>query len=173
MGEWLSAWWKFCSVLLEVDPISLISSSGSAIPLSLHRVSETKYKITESNNKDHAEIHAFIVCFLNRLLMCISPCLFTVGVETHTHSTLQRSGCGHTSHFHEPTRAEGPGRMKRLTKGVSISLPSSPILPRQADIVPAHSCSRFTGGLKFKQCGDVHTAHLPHYEQLGVRRSST
>lgn len=61
--------------------------------------------------------------------------------------------------------------MNRLTKGVSISLPSSPILPRQADIVPAHSCSRFTGGFIFKQSGDVQTAHLPHYEQLGARRS--
>ncbi|KAM6943421.1 protein TANC1-like [Xenentodon cancila] len=31
----------------------------------------------------------------------------------------------------------------RLTKGVSISLPSSPLLPRQADIFPSQSCIRF------------------------------
>uniref|UniRef100_A0A4W6D016 Tetratricopeptide repeat, ankyrin repeat and coiled-coil containing 1a n=1 Tax=Lates calcarifer TaxID=8187 RepID=A0A4W6D016_LATCA len=33
-----------------------------------------------------------------------------------------------------------------LTKGVSISLPSSPLLPRQANIVPSQSCIKFPGG---------------------------
>uniref|UniRef100_H3CVQ8 Tetratricopeptide repeat, ankyrin repeat and coiled-coil containing 1 n=1 Tax=Tetraodon nigroviridis TaxID=99883 RepID=H3CVQ8_TETNG len=35
-----------------------------------------------------------------------------------------------------------------LTKGVSISLPSSPLFPRQADIVPSQSCIRFTAVAK-------------------------
>lgn len=48
--------------------------------------------------------------------------------------------------FQEHGYPEGPGKMMRLTKGVSISLPSSPLLPRQADIIPSQSCIRFTGG---------------------------
>lgn len=48
--------------------------------------------------------------------------------------------------FQEHGCQEGPGKMMRLTKGVSISLPSSPLLPRQADIIPSQSCIRFTGG---------------------------
>ncbi|KAE8297457.1 Protein TANC1 Tetratricopeptide repeat, ankyrin repeat and coiled-coil domain-containing protein 1 [Larimichthys crocea] len=35
---------------------------------------------------------------------------------------------------------ESPVKLKRLTKGVSISLPSSPLLPRQANIAPSQSC---------------------------------
>lgn len=50
------------------------------------------------------------------------------------------------SRFQQHGYPEGPGKMSRLTKGVSISLPSSPLLPRQADIVPSQSCIRFTGG---------------------------
>uniref|UniRef100_A0A8C6LKW7 Tetratricopeptide repeat, ankyrin repeat and coiled-coil containing 1 n=1 Tax=Nothobranchius furzeri TaxID=105023 RepID=A0A8C6LKW7_NOTFU len=36
-----------------------------------------------------------------------------------------------------------------LTKGVSVSLPSSPILPRQTDIASSQSCLRFPGGLRY------------------------
>lgn len=39
-----------------------------------------------------------------------------------------------------------PRRPKRLTKGVSISLPSSPLLPHQSDMVASQSCVRFAGG---------------------------
>uniref|UniRef100_A0A8C5N9S9 Protein TANC1-like n=1 Tax=Gouania willdenowi TaxID=441366 RepID=A0A8C5N9S9_GOUWI len=35
--------------------------------------------------------------------------------------------------------------MVSLTKGVSISLPSSPLLPRQSDVIPSHSCMKFPG----------------------------
>uniref|UniRef100_A0A7N6F8D1 Tetratricopeptide repeat, ankyrin repeat and coiled-coil containing 1a n=1 Tax=Anabas testudineus TaxID=64144 RepID=A0A7N6F8D1_ANATE len=46
--------------------------------------------------------------------------------------------CGYT---------ENPVKLMRLTKGVSISLPSSPLLPRQTNVVPSHSCMKFPGGL--------------------------
>nr|XP_061796505.1 protein TANC1-like [Nerophis lumbriciformis] len=41
---------------------------------------------------------------------------------------------------------------KQLTKGLSISLPSSPMLPRHDDIVPSHSCAQFP---------DIHVEPLP------------
>uniref|UniRef100_A0A3B4VF38 Tetratricopeptide repeat, ankyrin repeat and coiled-coil containing 1a n=1 Tax=Seriola dumerili TaxID=41447 RepID=A0A3B4VF38_SERDU len=65
--------------------------------------------------------------------------------EVYTHSTLQRGGGGRARHFkeHDSSYTE---KLRRLTKGVSISLPSSPLLPRQANIVPSQSCIKFPGG---------------------------
>ncbi|XP_077478350.1 protein TANC1-like [Stigmatopora argus] len=34
---------------------------------------------------------------------------------------------------------------KTLTRGLSVSLPSSPLLPRHDDVVPSHSCAGFPG----------------------------
>lgn len=174
IGEWLGAWWKCCSLFVRGWCYLFNQFLWHCHPTITPPGVPDKIKKKKKESKYHAGLHSFIVCFLSRLFMFVSPRLFILGCEIHTHSTLQRTGRGHTSHFHERICAEGPGRMKRLTKGVSISLPSSPILPRQADIVPAHSCSRFTGGLKFKQCGgDVQMAHSPHCEQLGRRRCGT
>ncbi|XP_020493540.1 protein TANC1 isoform X2 [Labrus bergylta] len=64
--------------------------------------------------------------------------------------TLQREGAGHATHFHDRNSGytQSPANRKRLTKGVSISLPSSPLLPRPADVVPSQSCIRFTGRVR-------------------------
>ncbi|XP_022623962.1 protein TANC1-like [Seriola dumerili] len=69
------------------------------------------------------------------------------GGEVYTHSTLQRGGGGRARHFkeHDSSYTE---KLRRLTKGVSISLPSSPLLPRQANIVPSQSCIKFPGRVK-------------------------
>uniref|UniRef100_A0A3B4EVM7 Protein TANC1-like n=1 Tax=Pundamilia nyererei TaxID=303518 RepID=A0A3B4EVM7_9CICH len=58
----------------------------------------------------------------------------------------RHSGSGQrASHFqdHDGGCTKNSAKQKRLTKGVSISLPSSPLLPHQADIVPSQSCSKF------------------------------
>uniref|UniRef100_A0A667Y0N1 Tetratricopeptide repeat, ankyrin repeat and coiled-coil containing 1a n=1 Tax=Myripristis murdjan TaxID=586833 RepID=A0A667Y0N1_9TELE len=52
-------------------------------------------------------------------------------------------------------RVEKPGKLKRLTKGVSISLPSSPLLPRQSYIVPSPSCIKSPGGAPHGQCQPI------------------
>ncbi|KAM7405947.1 hypothetical protein PAMP_000357 [Pampus punctatissimus] len=66
------------------------------------------------------------------------------GVEVYTHSTLQRGSGRRAAHLQDhDTYTESPVKVKRLTKGVSISLPSSPLLPRQANIVPSQSCIKF------------------------------
>ncbi|XP_067442060.1 protein TANC1-like [Thunnus thynnus] len=66
------------------------------------------------------------------------------GVEVYTHSTLQSSSGRRAAHLQDhDDYTESPVKLKRLTKGVSISLPSSPLLPRQADIVPSQSCIKF------------------------------
>ncbi|GAA6219607.1 protein TANC1-like [Lates japonicus] len=72
------------------------------------------------------------------------------GGEVHTHSTLQRGSRGCATHLqeHESSYTESPVKRSRLTKGVSISLPSSPLLPRQANIVPSQSCIKFPGRVK-------------------------
>uniref|UniRef100_A0A3Q1IJC4 Tetratricopeptide repeat, ankyrin repeat and coiled-coil containing 1a n=1 Tax=Anabas testudineus TaxID=64144 RepID=A0A3Q1IJC4_ANATE len=49
--------------------------------------------------------------------------------------------------FRDSGYTENPVKLMRLTKGVSISLPSSPLLPRQTNVVPSHSCMKFPGGL--------------------------
>ncbi|XP_070687933.1 protein TANC1-like [Pempheris klunzingeri] len=66
------------------------------------------------------------------------------------HSTLQRGSGGRATHLqdHDSGYTESPSKLMRLTKGVSISLPSSPLLPRQADIVPSQSCIKFTGRVR-------------------------
>uniref|UniRef100_A0A3Q4N2D8 Tetratricopeptide repeat, ankyrin repeat and coiled-coil containing 1a n=1 Tax=Neolamprologus brichardi TaxID=32507 RepID=A0A3Q4N2D8_NEOBR len=61
----------------------------------------------------------------------------------------RHSGSGQrASHFQDRDGGctKNSAKQKRLTKGVSISLPSSPLLPHQADIVPSQSCSKFPGG---------------------------
>ncbi|XP_073320788.1 protein TANC1-like [Pagrus major] len=72
------------------------------------------------------------------------------GGEVYTHSTLQRSSGRHATRFqdHDSGYTDSPVKLMRLTKGVSISLPSSPLLPRQADIVPSQSCVKFTGRVR-------------------------
>ncbi|KAM7424362.1 hypothetical protein PAMA_000621 [Pampus argenteus] len=66
------------------------------------------------------------------------------GVEVYTHSTLQRGSGRRAAHLQDhDTYTDSPVKVKRLTKGVSISLPSSPLLPRQANIVPSQSCIKF------------------------------
>ncbi|XP_059202722.1 protein TANC1-like [Centropristis striata] len=64
------------------------------------------------------------------------------GVEVFTHSTLQRGGGGRPDR--DSRNAASPVKRGRLTKGASISLPSSPLLPREADIAPSQSCIKFT-----------------------------
>nr|XP_046247189.1 protein TANC1-like isoform X2 [Scatophagus argus] len=68
------------------------------------------------------------------------------GGEVSTHSTLRRGSGGRVAHLQDRDSGytESPVKLMRLTKGVSISLPSSPLLPRQADIVPSPSCMKFT-----------------------------
>ncbi|XP_041641080.1 protein TANC1-like [Cheilinus undulatus] len=70
--------------------------------------------------------------------------------QRHQGGTLQREGGGRAAHFHDHIRCynESPGNRRRLTKGVSISLPSSPLLPRPSDVVPSQSCIRFTGRVR-------------------------
>ncbi|XP_076011431.1 protein TANC1-like [Genypterus blacodes] len=67
--------------------------------------------------------------------------------EIYTHSTLQRSSGGRATHTQE--RASGhtdkSNKTKRLTKGASISLPSSPLLPRQSYIVSSQSYIKSPG----------------------------
>ncbi|XP_074470601.1 protein TANC1-like [Sebastes fasciatus] len=72
------------------------------------------------------------------------------GSEVYTHSTLQKGSGGRATHFRDPDSGytESPVKLRRLTKGASISLPSSPLLPRQADIVPSQSCIKFTGRVR-------------------------
>lgn len=93
-------------------------------------------------------------CFFN-YNTCPSPCfLYTltsfpcIGGEVYAHSTLQKGSGGRATHFqgHDSGYTESPVKLMRLTKGASISLPSSPLLPRQANIVPSQSCIKFTGG---------------------------
>ncbi|XP_031162271.1 protein TANC1-like [Sander lucioperca] len=73
------------------------------------------------------------------------------GGEVYTHSTLQKGSAGRAKHFqdHDSGYTESPVKpRRRLTKVASISLPSSPLLPRQADIVPSQSCTKFTGRVR-------------------------
>jgi len=74
--------------------------------------------------------------------------LFHAGCEVYTPSTLQRGSGQRGAHLHGHDSGS-PVKLRRLTKGVSISLPSSPLLPRQADIVSSQSCLKFPGGLRW------------------------
>lgn len=73
---------------------------------------------------------------------------FYVGGELHTHSTLRRGGGGRAAHFqhHDSGYTESPVKLTKLTKGVSISLPSSPLLPRQPNTLSSPLCMKFPGG---------------------------
>uniref|UniRef100_A0A096MAC4 Tetratricopeptide repeat, ankyrin repeat and coiled-coil containing 1a n=1 Tax=Poecilia formosa TaxID=48698 RepID=A0A096MAC4_POEFO len=55
---------------------------------------------------------------------------------------IQQRGSGQRATHHHGHNGSHLNR-KRLTKGVSISLPSSPLLPRQGDIVSSQSCVKF------------------------------
>uniref|UniRef100_A0A3B5KX80 Tetratricopeptide repeat, ankyrin repeat and coiled-coil containing 1a n=1 Tax=Xiphophorus couchianus TaxID=32473 RepID=A0A3B5KX80_9TELE len=55
---------------------------------------------------------------------------------------IQQRGSGQRATHHHGRNGSHLNR-KRLTKGVSISLPSSPLLPRQGDIVSSQSCVKF------------------------------
>ncbi|XP_034076872.1 protein TANC1-like isoform X1 [Gymnodraco acuticeps] len=74
------------------------------------------------------------------------------GSEVYTHSTLQKGSRGRATHVKD--HATDPVKLRRLTKGASISLPSSPLLPRQADIVPSHSCMKFPGRVRQREYVD-------------------
>ncbi|XP_035991978.1 protein TANC1 [Fundulus heteroclitus] len=65
------------------------------------------------------------------------------GVEAHMAGVQQRGSGQRASHHHGHHGSQLSRR--RLTKGVSISLPSSPLLPRQADVVSSQSCVKFPG----------------------------
>ncbi|KAL6112900.1 tanc1 [Pungitius sinensis] len=67
------------------------------------------------------------------------------GSEVYAHSTLQRGSGGRATHRQDHG---SQGKLRRLTKVASISLPSSPLLPRQADIVASRSCIKFTGRVR-------------------------
>lgn len=88
--------------------------------------------------------------FLNALTaeaLCSSSVMLRLSSAYFSFTCIRHLGSGeHPSRFQEHGYAEGPGKLRRLTKGVSISLPSSPLFPRQADIIPSQSCIRFTGG---------------------------
>lgn len=81
--------------------------------------------------------------------------LLHIGSEVYTHSTLQKGSRGRATHVKD--HATDPVKLRRLTKGASISLPSSPLLPRQADIVPSHSCMKFPG--EFNWITIIHIKH--------------
>uniref|UniRef100_A0A3P8U631 Tetratricopeptide repeat, ankyrin repeat and coiled-coil containing 1a n=1 Tax=Amphiprion percula TaxID=161767 RepID=A0A3P8U631_AMPPE len=80
----------------------------------------------------------------------------------YAHSTLQRTRGQRAAHFQDRDGGytENPVKLMRLTKGVSISLPSSPLLPRQPDIVPSQSCIKFPGGRVHRQTHNL-TQPLP------------
>lgn len=116
--------------------------------------------------------------FLNYASLTFTPALFYV-FSTHFylfhvggHSTLQRDSGGRGTHFqdHDSGYTESPVKLMRLTRGVSISLPSSPLLPRQADIVPSQSCMKFTGGFNWNSNSNKNKT-WSHYEQLRMTRS--
>ncbi|XP_019742428.1 protein TANC1-like [Hippocampus comes] len=70
-----------------------------------------------------------------------------LGGGVHPPNTLQLGCDGHAPHLdsgYHGSRA----RSKPLTKGLSISLPSSPLLPRQDCIVPSHSSTKFQGRVR-------------------------
>ncbi|XP_034731491.1 protein TANC1-like [Etheostoma cragini] len=71
--------------------------------------------------------------------------------EVYTHSTLQRGSTGRAKQLwdHDTGYTESLVKpRRRLTKVASISLPSSPLLPRQADLAPSQSCIKFTGRVR-------------------------
>ncbi|KAM6979934.1 protein TANC1-like [Aplochiton taeniatus] len=63
------------------------------------------------------------------------------GGERYASSTLQRGSGARVPHLLEPGGGRGghSGKLLRLTKGASISLPSSPLLPRPTCMAPSHS----------------------------------
>uniref|UniRef100_A0A8C5H1Y6 Protein TANC1-like n=1 Tax=Gouania willdenowi TaxID=441366 RepID=A0A8C5H1Y6_GOUWI len=66
---------------------------------------------------------------------------FLLSSQRHSrHGVARCQCCGSGS-----TSTDDPLKQRRLTKGVSISLPSSPLLPRQSDVIPSHSCMKFPG----------------------------
>ncbi|XP_054627851.1 protein TANC1-like isoform X2 [Dunckerocampus dactyliophorus] len=77
--------------------------------------------------------------------------------EVQTHSSLQRGSGGRATHHHHHDSGSTGSRVrqKKLTKGVSISLPSSPLLPRQENIVPSHSGTKFPGRARKLEYVDV------------------
>ncbi|XP_061830552.1 protein TANC1-like isoform X1 [Nerophis lumbriciformis] len=68
--------------------------------------------------------------------------------EAHT---LQRAGAARSSHRHAGSGA----RRKELSKGASISLPSSPLLPRQDHVAPSPECGKFPGRARKSEYVDV------------------
>ncbi|KAM3876900.1 protein TANC1-like [Diretmus argenteus] len=66
------------------------------------------------------------------------------GAEVYARNTLQARSRGRVvTHLQDrgSAQTENPMKLRRLTKGASISLPSSPLLPRQTYIVPSSSSS--------------------------------
>ncbi|XP_029612404.1 protein TANC1-like isoform X1 [Salmo trutta] len=66
-----------------------------------------------------------------------------VVTDYHSHSIQRRGAGAWVTHYQEPSRAHHPhpsrGRPRgKLTKGESISLPSSPLVHRQSYIMPSH-----------------------------------
>ncbi|XP_047218740.1 protein TANC1-like isoform X2 [Girardinichthys multiradiatus] len=63
------------------------------------------------------------------------------GVEVHMPSIQHRGSNQRATHHHGHNGSQL--NRKRLTKGVSISLPSSPLLPRQGDMASSQLCVKF------------------------------
>lgn len=140
------------SLIIESDPIPLNRCSGIAnFPLP-HSAICLQDKICSLCLSAVCETYFMslsvceTLCKCSNLNTCPAP-LPRAGGEVYTHSTLQRAGGGRARH-HRDHDSGYTDKLKRLTKGVSISLPSSPLLPRQANIVPSQSCVRFPGGFK-------------------------
>ncbi|XP_077419862.1 protein TANC1-like isoform X2 [Vanacampus margaritifer] len=112
------------------------------------------------------------------------------GGGVHPPNNLQL-GCGaHAPHHHLYSGYQGSrARSKPLTKGMSISLPSSPLLPHHDNIVPSHSCTKFPGRARKPDyvdgwrdssgplgfalcCGETHHRDLHVEPQLGSSLSS-
>ncbi|KAK7913177.1 hypothetical protein WMY93_013388 [Mugilogobius chulae] len=65
------------------------------------------------------------------------------GAKEQAHSSLQKGDDRRATHCKDRDRSHRERKLSRLTKGVSISLPSSPLLPRPADLALSQSCIRF------------------------------
>ncbi|XP_049574188.1 protein TANC1 isoform X2 [Syngnathus scovelli] len=65
-------------------------------------------------------------------------------------NTLQLECDGHAAHRHhfDSSYQRSHGKSKQLTKGLSISLPSSPLLPRHDNLISSHLCSKFPGRVR-------------------------
>lgn len=173
-----------CSLFIECDPIPLNRCSGIAdfpLPHSAKCLQDKIRSLCRSLmwhillNSAHCDMlnlsfwnYLAFWTLTEHLPFSVFPPHSHAGGEVYTHSTLQRSSGGHAIRFrdHDSGYTDSPVKLMRLTKGVSISLPSSPLLPRQADIVPSQSCVKFSGGFSWNT-----NKARSHYKKQRVTRS--